>query len=129
MGKFITSVRFKVKEGKSEEFIKKSKEIGKYEQAIDNFTFQTGEDTFCFVGIFENEQAIIEARPHMISNLDKILSFNQDSIFNKSKIVGSRHGSLLSVTDKSRWTLDLINRSHEILYDKKMSPPKVIENQ
>ena len=48
MGKFITSVRFKVKEGKSEEFIKKSKEIGKYEQAIDNFTFQTGEDTFCF---------------------------------------------------------------------------------
>ena len=28
MGKFITSVRFKVKEGKSEEFIKKSKEIG-----------------------------------------------------------------------------------------------------
>ena len=69
MGKFITSVRFKVKEGKSEEFVKKSKEIGKYEQAIDNFTFQTGEDTFCFVGIFENEQAIIEARPHMISNL------------------------------------------------------------
>ena len=62
-----------------------------------------------------------------ISNLDKILSFNQDSIFNKSKIVGSRHGSLLSVTDKSRWTLDLISRSHEILYDKKMSPPKVIE--
>ena len=42
MGKFITSVRFKVKEGKSEEFIEKSKEIGKYEQAIDNFTFQTG---------------------------------------------------------------------------------------
>ena len=72
MGKFITSVRFKVKEGKSEEFIEKSKEIGEYEQAIDNFTFQTGEDTFCFVGIFENEQAIIEARPHMISNLDKI---------------------------------------------------------
>ena len=24
------------------------------------------------MGIFENEQAIIEARPHMISNLDKI---------------------------------------------------------
>ena len=72
MEKFITSVRFKVKEGKSKEFIKKSKEIGKYEQAIDNFTFQTGEDTFCFVGIFENEQAIIDARPHMISNLDKI---------------------------------------------------------
>lgn len=62
-----------------------------------------------------------------ISSLDKVLSFNQDTIFNKSKIVGSRHGSLLSVTDKSRWTLDLINRSHEILYDKKMSPPKVIE--
>ena len=30
MGKFLTSVRFKVKEGKSEEFIKKSREIGKY---------------------------------------------------------------------------------------------------
>jgi len=72
MGKFLTSVRFKVKEGKSEEFIEKSKEIGKYEQAIDNFTFQTGKDTFCFVGIFENEQAIIDTRPHMISNLDKI---------------------------------------------------------
>ena len=28
--------------------------------------------TFCFVGIFENELAIIDARPHMISNLDKI---------------------------------------------------------
>ena len=59
MGKFITLVRFKVKEGKSEKFIKKSKEIGKYEQAIYNFTFQTGENTFCFVDIFENEQAII----------------------------------------------------------------------
>ena len=35
MGKFITSVRFKVKEGKSEGFFKKSKEIGKYEQAIE----------------------------------------------------------------------------------------------
>jgi quinol monooxygenase YgiN len=72
MEKFITSVRFKVKEGKSEEFIKRSKEIGKYKQAIDNFTFQTSENTFCFVGIFENELAIIDARPHMISNLDKI---------------------------------------------------------
>ena len=60
MGKFITSVRFKVKEGKSEEFIKKSKEIGKYEQAIDNFTFQTGEDTFCFVGIFEMNKQLLK---------------------------------------------------------------------
>ena len=75
MEKFMTSVRFKVKEGESEEFIKRSKEIGKYKQAIDNFTFQTSEKTFCFVGIFENELAIIDARSHMISTLDKIRNF------------------------------------------------------
>ena len=72
MEKFITSVRFKVKEGKSEEFIKRSKEIGKYMQAIDNFTFQTDKNTFCFLGVFENELAIIDSISNIISNLEKL---------------------------------------------------------
>jgi hypothetical protein len=59
--------------------------------------------------------------------LEKVLSFNQDKIFNQSKLAGSRHGSLLSVTDKSRWTLDLIGKAHEGIFGTKLSPPKVIE--
>ena len=46
-------------------------DTGSGDTLICDYTFQTSENTFCSVGIFENELAIIDARPHMISNLDK----------------------------------------------------------
>ena len=62
-----------------------------------------------------------------IRTLEKVLSFNQDKIFTQSKLIGSRHGSLLSVSDKSRWTLELIGKAHEVYLGSKLSPPKVVE--
>ena len=59
--------------------------------------------------------------------LNQALEFNQDKIFTKSKLVGSRHGSLLSVSDKSRWRLDLIGQSYQLMTNRRHSPPKVIE--
>lgn len=59
--------------------------------------------------------------------LSQALEFNQEKIFTKSKLIGSRHGSLLSVSDKSRWRLDLIGKSYQFMTNKRHTPPKVIE--
>jgi hypothetical protein len=59
--------------------------------------------------------------------LEELLRFNQDNNFNQSKVKGSRHGSLLSVTDKSRWSLDLIAKSYSISNYTNITAPKAIE--
>lgn len=59
--------------------------------------------------------------------LNDIVNFDHENEFNQSLLKGSRHGSLLSVTNKTRWTLDLIAKSHLRWGNEKLSPPKIIE--
>ena len=71
MQKFATCVRFFVKEGKTDAFISACETNPAYGE-ISSFLVQTGDLTFVWNAIFENQQALIDARPGMISNLDRL---------------------------------------------------------
>ena len=71
MSQFATSVRFLLKDGKADEFlhrVKKNPNLGE----TYSHTVQTGDLTFLWNAIFESEQALIDARPTMIANLDRL---------------------------------------------------------
>jgi len=42
------------------------------------FGQKTGDQTFIFNGVFESEQALIDARPKMIDNLDRVRKYLQE---------------------------------------------------
>lgn len=71
MPKYATSVRFVVKEGYADAFISACKENPTYGE-IASYLVKTGDLTFVWNAIFENQQALIDARPGMISNLDRL---------------------------------------------------------
>ena len=77
MTKFATSVRFLVKNGEVDAFMNEAKEIPNVGE-IQGLFAKTGDRTFVAVTIFESEQALIDARPKMISNLDKIRKYLED---------------------------------------------------
>ena len=70
MTKFMSTVRFLVKQGFEEEFVKRNKELDRVER-MEQFTLiKTGENAFCFIGTFESEEALVASRPKMIEQLD-----------------------------------------------------------
>ena len=71
MQKFATCVRFFVKEGKADAFISACETNPSYGE-ISSFLVKTGDLTFVWNAIFENERALIDARPGMINNLDRL---------------------------------------------------------
>ena len=77
MQKFATCVRFFVKEGKTDAFISAC-EINPSYGEISSFLVKTGDLTFVWNAIFENEQALIDARPGMISNLVRLRGYLQE---------------------------------------------------
>ena len=77
MTKFATSVRFLVKDGEVDAFINVAKEIPNVGEIRGLFA-QTGDRTFVATTIFESEQALIDARPKMIKNLDKLRKYLEE---------------------------------------------------
>ena len=71
MTKFATSVQFLVKEGEVDAFMTVAREIPNVREMHGLFA-KTGDRTFVVTTIFESEQALIDARPKMIGNLDKL---------------------------------------------------------
>ena len=71
MSKYATSVRFLVKESERDTFIKTCKTNPTFGEVSSNLV-QTGDLTFVWNAIFENERALIDARPGMINNLDRL---------------------------------------------------------
>ncbi len=65
-------VRFRVKPGREQDFIEKNRKMT--QQRMKGFLggalVKTGERTFCFMGEWESFDAIVAARPDMISMLD-----------------------------------------------------------
>ena len=68
---FVTSVRVIVKEG----------QVAKYVDAVvgwkapvdmNGYLAQTGERSFCFTGIFKEEESLAQARPSMIAHLSTV---------------------------------------------------------
>ena len=71
MPKFVTSVRFLVKNGKVDEFLE-GLEANPNSVECESHTVKTGDLTFLWNAIFESEDALINARSNMISNLDRL---------------------------------------------------------
>lgn len=72
-------VRFKVKPGREEEFLDANRRIERNYPGLEKFSmFQTGESSYCAIAQWTNMDAMIAARPLMISNLDMIRDTLED---------------------------------------------------
>ena len=70
MPKYATSVRFLVKEGEADAFMDEAKSIQNVGE-MQCVWAKTGDLSFLVINIFESQQALLDARPKMIENLDK----------------------------------------------------------
>ena len=77
MPKYATSVRFLVKEGEVDAFVAACETNPKYGE-ISSYIVKTGDLTFVWKAIFESEQALIDARPGMIGNLNRLRDHLQE---------------------------------------------------
>ena len=67
---FINIVRVKVKPDHIEEYMQLNEEFPVYEGQKMSRLVKTGDNTFCYVGIWESEEAIAAQRDAMIAGLD-----------------------------------------------------------
>ena len=72
MSKYISTVRFLVKEGSGDEFIARHVANFHVAEVETSYIVKTGDRTFAFVAIFESEQHLINARPKMIESLNSV---------------------------------------------------------
>ena len=72
MSKYISTVRFLVKEGSGDDFIARHVANFHVAEVETSYIVKTGERTFAFVAIFESEQHLINARPKMIESLNSV---------------------------------------------------------
>ncbi len=70
MSNFVSSVRFKVKDGQRDEFVQLLTDFPRPQGAISHTVVETGENTFCTFVMWQEEQDLVNARPQMISFLD-----------------------------------------------------------
>ena len=77
MPKYATSVRFLVKEGEADAFTDEAKAIQNVGE-MQCVWARTGDLSFLVINIFESEQALLDARPKMIENLDKCRKYLQE---------------------------------------------------
>jgi quinol monooxygenase YgiN len=65
-------VRFRVKPGREQDFIEQNRKMAdrKMKGFLGGALVKTGERTYCLMGEWENFDAIVAARPEMISILD-----------------------------------------------------------
>ena len=75
--KFMNVVRFKLKPECVDQYFEVH---GKFicEGLSDRYIAQTGEDSYCFVGLWESKEALVSARPKMISHLDEVRGFMKE---------------------------------------------------
>ena len=76
MSKFMNVVRSKVKEDKKDEYMKKLKEFFHNMKGTDGLVsmkqIQTGSNSMCIIGEWQDEQSIAKARDKMIAGLDTV---------------------------------------------------------
>jgi quinol monooxygenase YgiN len=72
-------VRFRVKAGREKEFVDAHKNTKMEETGFRKATLiKTGERTYCFVGEWDSQDAIVAARPKMIGILDGLRGMLED---------------------------------------------------
>ena len=72
MPKASNLVRFKVNQDNQEEFENLIENCDRYEGEFLRTVVKTSEDTYCAFGIWDDEEAMVAARPEMIAFLDAI---------------------------------------------------------
>ena len=72
MTKFSNVVRFEVKSEYVDDFLKVFSDLPSHEGLLNQILIKTGEQQYCAVGLWESEDAMVEAMPKMISFLDTI---------------------------------------------------------
>ena len=70
MTKFSNVVRFKVKAECVDDFLQHFSDLPPFEGKLSQILIKTGEQNYCGVGLWESENAVVEARPAMIASLD-----------------------------------------------------------
>ena len=78
MSGFSNVVRFVVKEGCETDFIEVFTTFLKQEGEIYSILVQTGDREYVAVGTWESEDALADARPALIGNLDKMRDFLEE---------------------------------------------------
>tara|TARA_Y100001968_G_scaffold233715_1_gene216715 strand:- start:1482 stop:1796 length:315 start_codon:yes stop_codon:yes gene_type:complete len=74
---FMNVVRFKLKpESVAEYFEVHRKFVCKC--LTDRYIAKTGEDSYCFVGLWESEKALIIAKPKMLAYLNEVREFMRE---------------------------------------------------
>ena len=75
--KFMNVVRFKLKPECVDQYFEVH---GKFicEGLSNRYIAQTGEDSYCFVGLWESKEALVSARPKMIAHLDEVRGFMKE---------------------------------------------------
>lgn len=72
-------VRFKVRAGKEAAFLDAHRDgKAKWPGLARGFIIQTGEQTFCLIGEWPSQDALVAARPAMIKTLDSFRDFLED---------------------------------------------------
>ena len=67
-----------MKEGSENDFLEVFKTFSKEEGEIYSFLVQTGDREYVAVGTWESEDALVNARPSLIGNLDKMRDFLEE---------------------------------------------------
>ena len=74
MTKFSNVVRFEVKSEYVDDFLKVFSDLPTHEGLLSQILIKTDEKKYCAVGLWESEDAVVKARPKMISSFDTMVS-------------------------------------------------------
>ena len=75
--KFMNIVWFKLKLECVDKYFEAYMEFS-CEGLTDSYNAQTGEDSYCFVGLWERRESLVSARPQMIAHLDEVREFMKE---------------------------------------------------
>ena len=94
MSAYSNIVRFIVKEGYEENFLEVFKTFSNEEGEIYSMLVHTNDREYIAVGTWESEDSLVNARPAMISNLDKMREFLEE-ISPELGVTDPRSGKIL----------------------------------
>ena len=75
--KFMNCVRFKLKPECVDQYFEVQRKFI-CEGLTDRYIAQTGDDNYCFVGLWKSKEALVIARPKMIEHLDEVRGFMKE---------------------------------------------------
>ena len=75
----FNTVRFRVKPGRNQDFLDAHQRVDRDWPGLKHVNMiQTGEQTYCIIGEWENADALVEARPRMLATLDTFRDMLED---------------------------------------------------